>query len=170
MAMQLEHRYSKRTILERYLNTVYFGNGAYGVQAAAHLYFASDAGDARPRPAALLAGLIRSPETYNPFKDPDAATRPPQRGARPARRACTASRAPTIAAARAQPLGLAPPATDGRYPAPYFVAQVSKLIMNNPAFGVTHDQRRRLGWASSPSLPRHCSSRSSGARPSRCCR
>ena len=39
MAVQLEHRYSKRTILERYLNTIYFGNGAYGVQAAAHRYF-----------------------------------------------------------------------------------------------------------------------------------
>ena len=39
MAVQLEQRYSKQTILERYLNTIYFGNGAYGVQAAAHRYF-----------------------------------------------------------------------------------------------------------------------------------
>ena len=42
MAVQLEQRYSKRTILERYLNTIYFGNGAYGVQAAAHRYFGRD--------------------------------------------------------------------------------------------------------------------------------
>ena len=45
MAMQLEQRYSKKTILERYLNTVYFGNGAYGVQAAARTYFGKDAKD-----------------------------------------------------------------------------------------------------------------------------
>ena len=43
MAMQIEDRYSKKTILERYLNTVYFGNGAYGVQAAARTYFGTDA-------------------------------------------------------------------------------------------------------------------------------
>ena len=49
-----------------------------------------------------------------------------------------------VAAARAQPLGLVPPATDDHYPAPYFVEQVTKLIMANKAFGVTRDQRRRL--------------------------
>ena len=68
MAVQLEHRYSKRTILERYLNTIYFGNGAYGVQAAARRYFAKDAADLDLAQSALLAGLIRAPETLQPVR------------------------------------------------------------------------------------------------------
>jgi penicillin-binding protein 1A len=143
MAIQLEHRYSKKTILERYLNTIYFGNGAYGAQAAAHRYFGKDVGALDLPQSALLAGIIRSPEHYNPFTAPELAL---------ARRDEVLDRlehlhrvpATEVAAARAQPLGLAPPATDGHYPAPYFVAQVSKLILNDPAFGVTREQRRRL--------------------------
>ena len=145
MAVQLEHRYSKRTILERYLNTIYFGNGAYGVQAAAHRYFGRDAARPRPRPVARCSpGVIRAPETYNPFVAPGAGARPAQRGARPARPPPPGAAGGGRRRARAQPLGLAPPPTDGRYPAPYFVEQVTKLILGNPAFGVTRDQRRRL--------------------------
>jgi penicillin-binding protein 1A len=143
MAIQLEHRYSKRTILERYLNTIYLGNGAYGVQAAAHRYFDVDVGALTLAQSALLAGVIRSPEHYNPLAAPERAL---------ARRNEVLDRldhlhrvpAAEVAAAKVQPLGLAPPPTDGRYPAPYFVAQVSKLVMNDPAFGVTREQRRRL--------------------------
>lgn len=143
MAVQLEHRYSKRTILERYLNTIYFGNGAYGVQAAARRYFGRDAANLDLAQSALLAAVIRAPETYNPYVAPDRAL---------ARRNEVLDRLEhlhreskdAVAAARAQPLGLVPPATDGRYPAPYFVEQVTKLILSNPAFGVTRDQRRRL--------------------------
>jgi membrane peptidoglycan carboxypeptidase len=143
MAVQLEHRYSKRIILERYLNTIYFGNGAYGVQAASHRYFDRDVAELDLAQSALLAAIIRAPETYNPYVAPDRAL---------ARRDEVLDRlehlhraAPdAIAAARAQPLELAPPATDDRYPAPYFVDQVTKLIMGNTAFGITRDQRRRL--------------------------
>jgi penicillin-binding protein 1A len=143
MAIQLEHRYSKRTILERYLNTIYFGNGAYGVQAAAHRYFGRDVGALDLAQSALLAGVIRSPEHYNPFTAPERAL---ARRNEVLDRLEHLHRVPTaeVTAAKAQPLGLAPPATDGRYPAPYFVAQVSKLILDDPAFGVTREQRRRL--------------------------
>ena len=116
MAVQLEHRYAKRTILERYLNTIYFGNGAYGVQAAAHRYFSRDVGDLDLAQSALLAGLIRSPETYNPFEAAGAARSP---GAtRSSTGSATLRRSPAaeVAAARAQPLGLAPPPTDNRVP------------------------------------------------------
>ena len=84
MAIQLEQRYSKRTILERYLNTVYFGNGVYGVQSAARLYFGKDVGELDLAQSALLAGLIQAPESYNPFKTPDLALAAAQPGPRQA--------------------------------------------------------------------------------------
>ncbi len=143
MAVQLEHRYSKRTILERYLNTIYFGNGAYGVQAAARRYFSKNVHDLDLAESALIAGLIRAPESYNPFQHPEQAL---ARRNEVLDRLGHLHRAPAaaLAGARAQPLGLSPPPTDGRYPAPYFVEQVTKFVMGNPAFGVTLDQRRRL--------------------------
>ena len=61
MATDLETRFSKRQILEQYLNTVYFGEGLYGVEAAARGYFGKRASDLDAAEAALLAGLIRSP-------------------------------------------------------------------------------------------------------------
>jgi penicillin-binding protein 1A len=74
LSVKLERRYEKREILERYLNTVYFGRGAYGVQAAGRAYFRKDVGDLSIGEAALLAGLIRSPETADPGVRPEAAT------------------------------------------------------------------------------------------------
>ncbi|MBM9461000.1 transglycosylase domain-containing protein [Nocardioides sp. zg-536] len=69
-AIALEKRHTKDWILERYLNTAYFGDGAYGVQAAAQHYFSVNAKDLNLRQAALLAGLVQSPEAYNPTKYP----------------------------------------------------------------------------------------------------
>ena len=69
-AVRLESTMTKDEILERYLNTVYFGNGAYGVQAAAELYFGNDVGQLDYPQAAFLAGLIRNPVGYDPFRFP----------------------------------------------------------------------------------------------------
>ena len=66
LALALEREHSKDWILERYLNTAYFGAGAYGVQAAAEHYFGTDAADLDLRQAALLAGLVQSPSAYDP--------------------------------------------------------------------------------------------------------
>jgi penicillin-binding protein 1A len=143
MAVQLEHRYSKRIILERYLNTIYFGNGAYGVQAAARRYYGRDAASLDLAQSALLAAIIRAPETYNPYVAPDRALARRNEVLDRLEHLHRASK-DAVAGARAQPLGLAPLATDSRYAAPYFVEQVTKLILSNPAFGVTRDQRRRL--------------------------
>ena len=68
IAMKLERKYSKRQILERYLNTIYFGRGAYGVQAAAHAYFDKDVQQLGLPESALLAGLIRGPEEADPAR------------------------------------------------------------------------------------------------------
>jgi penicillin-binding protein 1A len=68
IAMKLERKYNKRQILERYLNTIYFGRGAYGVQAAAHAYFDTDVQKLGLPQSAFLAGLIRGPEQADPAR------------------------------------------------------------------------------------------------------
>ncbi|HYX94621.1 MAG TPA: transglycosylase domain-containing protein [Geodermatophilus sp.] len=70
LALSLEREYPKEEILTRYLNTVYFGEGAYGVQAAARAYFSVDAADLTLPQAAMLAGLVQNPTTDDPIKDP----------------------------------------------------------------------------------------------------
>jgi len=75
LALWLEHRFSKKEILELYLNRVYFGSGAYGVEAAAQRYFGKSARHATLAEAALLAGLVKSPSRLSPTKNYDAAER-----------------------------------------------------------------------------------------------
>ena len=69
-AMMLENQYSKDAIFERYLNTVFFGNNAYGVQAAAEVYFGKTVDQLTFVEAAFLAGLVRSPSGYDPIDNP----------------------------------------------------------------------------------------------------
>jgi penicillin-binding protein 1A len=73
LAMELSRRWSKQRILQEWLNTVYFGNHAYGVEAAAQTYFSKPARDLSLSEAALLAGLPQAPSRYDPFLDPQAA-------------------------------------------------------------------------------------------------
>jgi penicillin-binding protein 1A len=73
LAYELESRWSKQKILNEYLNVVYFGSGAYGVQAAARSYFGVDAKDLTLAQAALLAGLPKAPSAYSPRQDSTAA-------------------------------------------------------------------------------------------------
>src|SRR5947209_5678814 len=74
LSMRLESQMSKNQILERYLNTVYFGNGAYGIEAAAEKYYGVKVAQLTTAQGALLAGLIRNPVYYDPFRFPDVAT------------------------------------------------------------------------------------------------
>ena len=73
LAWQLEQRWSKDRILTAYLNTIYFGNGAYGVELAAQTYFGHSAAKLTLPEAALLAGIPRDPGLYDPFRNPHAA-------------------------------------------------------------------------------------------------
>jgi penicillin-binding protein 1A len=106
-AWGLERRNGKQAILEAYLNTVYFGQGAYGVEAAAQTYFSTGADRLSLTQAALLAGMIRAPAAYDPFRHPRTAR---------ARRASVLSRMErnghlrraVRARAAAAPLGLRP--------------------------------------------------------------
>jgi penicillin-binding protein 1A len=87
LAYQLSHKWSKEKIITAYLNTIYFGNGAYGIESAAQTYFGSEPGRVgcgtpghklcvqglEPPEAALLAGIIQSPTAYDPADHPLAA-------------------------------------------------------------------------------------------------
>jgi penicillin-binding protein 1A len=87
LAYQLSHKWSKEKIITAYLNTIYFGNGAYGIESAAQTYFGADVNhigcgtlnhqlcveELKPWEAALLAGVIQSPTAYDPATHPVAA-------------------------------------------------------------------------------------------------
>jgi 1A family penicillin-binding protein len=73
LSLQLEMKYSKDEILEQYLNQIYYGHSAYGIQAAARLYFDKDASDLSLAESALLAGVPKGPLYYSPFLHPDSA-------------------------------------------------------------------------------------------------
>ena len=73
LAIWLEHKYTKDQILELYLNRVYFGSGAFGVEAAAHKYFNVDARAVTVQQAAMLAGLMKAPTKLAPNRNIDAA-------------------------------------------------------------------------------------------------
>ena len=73
LAIRMERRYSKDEILELYLNEVYFGNGAYGIETAAETYFDEPAARLTLAEGALLAATIRAPGLYDPVQNPEAA-------------------------------------------------------------------------------------------------
>src|SRR5829696_6099283 len=123
-AWGLEQRNDKRAILEAYLNTVYFGQGAYGVEAAAQTYFSTGADRLSLTQAALLAGLIRAPAAYDPFRHPRAAL---------ARRASVLARAVRARAAAAS-LGLRPGDPAAAAPAKGRRAQRSEAAQRAPWF------------------------------------
>jgi penicillin-binding protein 1A len=74
LALQIEQQYSKNEILELYLNQIYFGQGAYGVQAAAQVYFGKNVEELNLAECAMLAGIPKSPNYYSPLNNLKAAT------------------------------------------------------------------------------------------------
>ena len=71
LAKELEKEYSKTEILEMYVNTIYFGRSAYGIETAANVYFNKSATDLTVSESAVLAGMIKAPNVYAPDKNPD---------------------------------------------------------------------------------------------------
>lgn len=74
-ALRLENKLTKDEILERYINTVFFGNNAYGLQAAAEVYFGKNVEELTMVEGAFLAGLVRSPSGYDPIRNPEPSRR-----------------------------------------------------------------------------------------------
>jgi len=73
VALRIERGFSKQQILELYVNRIYFGSGCYGVETASQAYFGKNASKLNLSEAALLAGLIRSPNRFSPLKNPEGA-------------------------------------------------------------------------------------------------
>lgn len=139
LAIRMERELSKDEILQRYLNTVYFGQSTYGVRAASERYFGKPLDRLALPEAALLAGLIASPESFDPFSDPDAAR---ARRAHVLRRMTAegAITAEDAAAAGAAPLPTAPHGID---PAPlgYFVEEVKRQLLRDERLGRSQQAR-----------------------------
>jgi membrane peptidoglycan carboxypeptidase len=143
LAARLEEQFTKEEILEFYLNEVYFGNGAYGLQAAAETYFGKVASELDVGDAALLAGLIRSPSVFDGFDDVDLARR---------RRSQSLERAEEVGIIDAsirrayedRPLpseNLSPQRTDVNLRRDYFIDEVTEALLRHPSLGETYDER-----------------------------
>ncbi|MFI0816739.1 transglycosylase domain-containing protein [Streptomyces sp. NPDC021098] len=146
-AIQVEKELGKKRILENYLNITYFGQQAYGIEAASQRYFSKPAKDLKLEQAALLAGLVQSPSRYDPVTNPDTAK---------ARRDTVLQRmadmkditAAQAAAAKKKPLGL-----DVSMPrsgcitavkgAGFYCDYVRQIFLNDPVFGKTAATRAK---------------------------
>jgi penicillin-binding protein 1A len=128
LAYKLEKKYKKDQILNMYLNAIYFGEGAYGIQSASHIYFSKDAKHLSLTEAALLAGLPQRPIAYDPFTNPkDArARRTVVLGRMVANSVITSAQA---AKADKAPLGLHRGVVQQAMRAPYFVEFVKQQLL-----------------------------------------
>ncbi|HET7456729.1 MAG TPA: PBP1A family penicillin-binding protein [Gemmatimonadaceae bacterium] len=126
VARAIESRYTKGKILELYLNQIYLGNGAYGVETAAQRYFGKSARDLNVAEAATLAALPKGPERYNPRRYPERAVQRRNTVIELMRRAGAISNA-DASLAKAYPLQLARK-TEAGETAPYFVEWVRQQL------------------------------------------
>jgi len=130
LAVQLERAYTKPEIMELYLNQIYFGEGAYGVQVAARTYFGKNVSHLTLPECALLAGLPKRPEHYSPFKDEQRAldrrnlvlSEMANEGYITSEQVLRAKATPLRLAEERKPLGLA------TYRAPYFTNYVLREV------------------------------------------
>jgi membrane peptidoglycan carboxypeptidase len=145
-AIAFEQKYSKDWILQRYLNIAYFGDGAYGIEAASRHYFSKSAADLDLREASLLAGLVKNPTGYDPTNYPVRAT--DRRNTVLDRMAQLNVITPTLARATdAKPLGLKVTATRNgcvSSAAAFFCDYAIQYLLADPNLGKTVDDRRRL--------------------------
>jgi len=145
-AIAFEENYSKDWILERYLNIAYFGDGVYGIQAAARHFFSTDAKRLTLGQAATLAGLVKNPVGYDPTKNPGKAL---------SRRNTVLERmaelqvisVDTAKAEARKPIGLK--ITSNRNGcmfsrAPFFCDYVMGYLLNDPSLGATREARKAL--------------------------
>jgi penicillin-binding protein 1A len=127
LSIKLAHAWSRDRILTAYLNDVYYGNHAYGIEAAAETYFSTPASRLTVGQAALLAGLPQAPSYYDPLHNPSAALGRRDEVLRAMERSGDISRARYSAAIRDRDLQLRPsPAYASREP--YFVGYVENLL------------------------------------------
>ncbi len=147
-AIQVEKELGKKKILENYLNITFFGQQAYGVEAASQRYFSKRAKDLKLEEAALLAGLVQSPTRYDPVNDSAEATK--RRNVVLQRMADIREISPAEAArAKAAPLKLKVSrpkngcitAVSG---AGFFCDYVREIFLNDPVFGKSKEDRAKI--------------------------
>ncbi len=151
LAIRLEEQLTKDEILERYLNTVYFGSGAYGVQAAAETYWGVDVEQLGYAEAAMLAALIANPVEFDPTLNPEEAYEQrrqaldrmvvEQKISRA--QAATFGSAPLPVSRCGQPGAPAGACGEVELPPPddYFVEEVKQQLLDDPRLGATRDER-----------------------------
>ncbi|MFL6205685.1 MAG: transglycosylase domain-containing protein [Acidimicrobiales bacterium] len=140
LARRLEELMTKDEILERYLNTVYLGNGAYGVQAAAETYFGVSASQLDLGQSAFLAGMIANPSRFDPIRSPKASR---------ARRDVALQRmvaVDVITQEQADYIAASPVPDTINQVNPerqdYFVEEVKQALFNDPRLGPTREERQ----------------------------
>ena len=129
LSLQIERKYSKEEILEMYMNHIYFGQGAYGVQTAAQIYFGKNVEDLNLAECAMIAGIPKSPNYYSPSSNLKAAKE---------RQAVVLEQmvkygyidSLTAAKARTTEIKIAPRQADVTAPAPYFTDYVIQLLID----------------------------------------
>ncbi|MEU0201988.1 MULTISPECIES: transglycosylase domain-containing protein [unclassified Streptomyces] len=147
-AIQVEEELGKKKILENYLNITFFGQQAYGVEAAARRYFSKSAKDLNLQESALLAGIVQSPSRYDPVNDEAEATKRRNTVLRRMAEVGDISRAQAAEAMKA-PLGLkvSKPrngcitAVKG---AGFFCDYVREVFLTDPVFGKTREARAKV--------------------------
>jgi penicillin-binding protein 1A len=143
LAIALEHRYSKNRIFEAYLNTVYFGNGAYGVEAAAERYFGRTVATVDLAQSALLAALIANPTRRDPIRNPGDAARARGRVLVQMVEAHWTRRRAVLAAQK-EPLPRAIHLPHLDRSADAFVEEVKRELLADPRLAATPSERYRL--------------------------
>ncbi|MGY3203139.1 transglycosylase domain-containing protein [Streptomyces sp. TE5632] len=147
-AIQVEEELGKKKILENYLNITFFGQQAYGVEAAAQRYFSKSAKDLNLQESALLAGLVQSPSRYDPVNDETEATkrrnvvlaRMAQVGDISQEEAAKASKAP-LGLKVSKPNNGCITAVKG---AGFFCDYVREVFLSDPVFGKTKESRAKI--------------------------
>ena len=132
LAIQIEHQFSKREILQLYLNEIYLGSGAYGVKAAAKKYFDKELSEITTGEAALLVGLIPAPGRYNPFANPSLALQRRNLVLDVMREQDYITQE-ELERAKAEELPQTPPAPDKK-PGRYFIEHIRRML--EPKYGM----------------------------------
>src|SRR6184192_4781784 len=142
LALALNRNYSKQQILEMYLNTIFYGSQTYGIEAAAHSYFQTNAHDLTLAQASMLAGLPQAPTRYNPVVNFQSAKQRQSQvlAAMVGEKYITAAQAE---AAYAVKLQVSPPIT--KFEAPYFVDYVLKTLAK-PPYNINNSDNNRKGY------------------------
>ncbi len=153
LAIQIEKRYTKEEILTMYCNKIYWGHGAYGAEAASQLYFGKHVGDVNLDEAAMIAGIIQTPERQSPYRGMEAAVR--RRNYTLDRMASEGFITPEAAAeAKARPIVTGGTPTPTPSLAPYFLETVRQHLQERYGANAVYESGLAVKTGIDPELQR----------------